>query len=135
MMRGAMAAAKKINTKLLWTPHLGSLALAHARAGQAEAALEQAQANLEQGKANRDLAKTTSERWSAMAKRGIVPRQDADQYEAQFAAQTANVQALEKAVSAQRSNIAAAKANEISRFSLVKAFALQGVEGFHYRKC
>ena len=40
MMRGAMAAAKKINTKLLWTPHLGSLALAHVRAGQAEAALD-----------------------------------------------------------------------------------------------
>ena len=40
MMHGAMAAAKKINTKLLWTPHLGSLALAHARAGQAEAALD-----------------------------------------------------------------------------------------------
>jgi tetratricopeptide (TPR) repeat protein len=40
MMRGAMTAAKKINTKLLWTPHLGSLALAHARAGQAEAALD-----------------------------------------------------------------------------------------------
>jgi predicted ATPase len=40
MMRGALAAAKKINTKLLWTPHLGSLALAHARAGQAEAALD-----------------------------------------------------------------------------------------------
>jgi predicted ATPase len=40
MMRGAMAAAKKINTKLLWTPHLGSLALAHAQAGQAEAALD-----------------------------------------------------------------------------------------------
>ena len=40
MMRGAMTAAKKINTKLLWTPHLGSLALAHARAGQSEAALD-----------------------------------------------------------------------------------------------
>jgi class 3 adenylate cyclase/predicted ATPase len=39
MMRGAMAAANKINAKFLWTPHLGSLALAHARAGQAEAAL------------------------------------------------------------------------------------------------
>jgi predicted ATPase len=39
MMRGAMAAAKEINAKFLWTPHLGRLALAHARAGQAEAAL------------------------------------------------------------------------------------------------
>jgi predicted ATPase len=40
MMHGAMAAAKKINTKLLWTPHLGSLAMSHARAGQAKAALD-----------------------------------------------------------------------------------------------
>ena len=40
MMQGAMTAAKKINTKLLWTPHLGSLALAHARAGQSETALD-----------------------------------------------------------------------------------------------
>jgi predicted ATPase len=40
MARRAMAAAKKINAKFLWTPHLGSLALAHARAGQAEAALD-----------------------------------------------------------------------------------------------
>ena len=40
MMRGAMAAANKIDAKFLWTPHLGSLALAHARAGQAEAALD-----------------------------------------------------------------------------------------------
>src|SRR6516162_6416089 len=40
MMRGAMAAAKNINAKLLWTPHLGSLAMAHARAGRAEAALD-----------------------------------------------------------------------------------------------
>jgi RND family efflux transporter MFP subunit len=99
---------------------------AEAAVEQAEAALEQAQANLEQGKANRDLARTTSERWTALLKRGIVARQDADQYEAQFTAQQANVQALEKAVSAQRSNIAAAKANvvrlqEVEGYRLVKA--------------
>jgi len=99
---------------------------AEAAVGQAEAALEQAQANLEQGKANRDLARTTSERWTALLKRGIVARQDADQYEAQFTAQQANVQALEKAVAAQRSNIAAAKANvarlqEVESYRLVKA--------------
>src|SRR5215471_1043095 len=99
---------------------------AEAAVEQAEAALEQAQANLEQGKANRDLARTTSERWTALLKRGIVARQDADQYEAQFTAQQANVQALEKAVAAQRSNIAAAKANlarlqEVESYRLVKA--------------
>ena len=99
---------------------------AEAAVEQAEAALEQAQANLEQGKANRDLARTTSERWTELLKRGIVARQDADQYEAQFTAQQANVQALEKAVAAQRSNIAAAKANlvrlqEVESYRLVKA--------------
>src|SRR5215831_6748226 len=99
---------------------------AEAAVEQAEAAVEQAQANLEQGKANRDLARTTSERWTALLKRGIVARQDADQYEAQFTAQQANVQALEKAVAAQRSNIAAAKANvarlqEVESYRLVKA--------------
>src|SRR5215468_6588774 len=93
---------------------------AEAAVEQAEAALEQAQANLEQGKANRDLARTTSERWTALLKRGIVARQDADQYEAQFTAQQANVQALEKAVAAQRSNIAAAKAN-LARLQEVEA--------------
>jgi RND family efflux transporter MFP subunit len=99
---------------------------AEAAVEQAEAAVEQAQANLEQGKANRDLARTTSERWTALLKRGIVARQDADQYEAQFTAQQANVQALEKAVAAQRSNIAATKANlarlqEVESYRLVKA--------------
>jgi class 3 adenylate cyclase/tetratricopeptide (TPR) repeat protein len=40
MMRTAMDAAKKINTKLLWTPHLCSLASAHMRFGAPELALE-----------------------------------------------------------------------------------------------
>src|SRR5215831_3114253 len=93
---------------------------------QAEATVEQAQANLEQGKANRDLAQITADRWKALFARGVVPRQDSDQYQAQFAAQNANVQALEKAVSAQRSNVTAAKANlarlqEVQGYRIVKA--------------
>lgn len=93
---------------------------------QAQAALEQAEANLEQGKANRELARITADRWATLAARGLAARQDSDQYQAQLTAQTANVQALEKAVSAQRSNIAAAKANftrlqDVQNYSLVKA--------------
>src|SRR5262249_6211548 len=48
-----------------------------------------------------------------------------DQYLAQLAAQTANVQALEKAIAAQRSNVAAAAAN-VSR--------LQEVQGYRFVK-
>jgi len=94
---------------------------AEAAVGQAEAAVEQAEASLEQGKANRDLARITAERWKALAARGISPQQDSDQYQAQFAAQNANVQALEKAVSAQRSNVAAVKAN-LARLQDVQSY-------------
>lgn len=93
---------------------------------QAKAALEQAQANLEQGKANRELARITAERWKTLLGRGLVARQDSDQYQAQLAAQNANVQALEKAVAAQNSSVASANANlsrlqEVENYSLVKA--------------
>jgi RND family efflux transporter MFP subunit len=93
---------------------------AEAALQQAEAAGEQAQASLEQSKVNRELARITAERSKALAGRGIVAQQDNDQTQAQLAAQDANVQALEKAVLAQRSNRAAAKAN------LVRLQELQG---------
>ena len=93
---------------------------------QAEAALEQAVANQEQGKANLELARVTAERWKTLASQGVVSRQDNDQYQATFRAQTAGLQALEKAVAAQRSNVAAAEANlarlaELEGFLMVKA--------------
>src|SRR5215468_10360409 len=93
---------------------------------QAQAAIEQAQANLEQGKANRDLARINADRRTALEQQGIAPKQDGDQYRAQFVASTANVQALEKAISAQRSNLSAAQANlarlqEVQNYRLVKA--------------
>jgi RND family efflux transporter MFP subunit len=99
---------------------------AEASIEQAAAAIEQAQANLEQGKANRELARITSERMQQLTARGIAPQQEGDQSRAQLAAQDANVQALEKAILAQRSNLTAAKANlarlqELQGYRLVKA--------------
>lgn len=99
---------------------------AEATVAQAEAAVEQAEANLAQGKANRDLASITAGRWKALGEQGIAPKQETDQYQAQLVAQNANVQALEKAIVAQRSNVAAAKANlarlqEIQGYRVVKA--------------
>jgi len=93
---------------------------------QAQAGLEQALANQEQGRANLELARVTSERWNTLASQGVVSRQDNDQYQANYRVQTANVQALEKAVTAQRSNIAAAEANlarleELEGYRMVKA--------------
>jgi RND family efflux transporter MFP subunit len=99
---------------------------AEAAIEQAQAAAEQADASLEQGKANRDLARMTADRWKLLVERGISPRQEGDQYQAQLAAQDANVKALEKAVQAQRSSLAAVKANlarlqEVQAYRVVKA--------------
>lgn len=84
---------------------------AQAALQQAEADLERATASLEQGKANQALAKVTAERWSNLAARGVVSKQENDQYQAQFQAQTANVRALDRAVAASKSSVAAAEAN------------------------
>jgi RND family efflux transporter MFP subunit len=93
---------------------------------QAREALDQAQANLVQGRANMELARITAERWAKVVARGGVSRQENDQYQAQYQAQVAGVQSLEKAVSAQRSNVAQAEANvahmdEVQGYRLVKA--------------
>jgi len=85
---------------------------------QAQAALEQAQSDLEranaaldQGKANESIAKVTATRWDNLVKRGAVSKQENDQYQAQFQAQSANVKALERAVDAAKGNIAAMQAS------------------------
>jgi RND family efflux transporter MFP subunit len=93
---------------------------------QAQSALEQSLANSEQGKANLKLAEVTAQRWTQMQVQGVVSRQDADQYNQQYLAQVAGVQALDKAVAVQRSNIAAAEANlarlsDMQNYAVVKA--------------
>jgi RND family efflux transporter MFP subunit len=99
---------------------------AKANLEQARAALEQSLANYAQGKSNLELARVTAERWNTLAGEGIVPKQENDQYQAQYQAQISGVQALEKAIAAQRSNVAAAEANlgaldEVQGYRVVKA--------------
>jgi RND family efflux transporter MFP subunit len=97
------------------------IAQAKATLQQAQAALEQAGANEEQGKANQELARITAQRWVDLSAKGLATKQENDQYKAQYAAQTANVQALGKAVAAASSNIAAAEAN-LARLNELKSY-------------
>jgi multidrug efflux pump subunit AcrA (membrane-fusion protein) len=78
---------------------------------QAGSSVQQAEAALLQARANLGLAQKTAERWRKLLTKGAVSRQDSDTYDAQFEAQQANVQALEKAVAAARSNVSAQEAN------------------------
>src|SRR5215470_6968213 len=93
---------------------------------QARAALDQAQANYTQGKSNMEFARVTAERWGRLVARGAVSKQENDQYQAQYQAQAANVQALEKAIAAQRSTVSADEANlarleKLQGYLIVKA--------------
>ncbi len=78
---------------------------------QVQADLERANAALEQGKANESLAQVTAQRWDNLARRGVVSRQENDQYQAQYQAQAANVRALDRAVAAAKASLSVAQAN------------------------
>jgi len=103
-------------------PELDQMILqARATLEQTNSSVEQARASLEQGRSNENLAKVTASRWDNLQKRGVVSRQENDTYQAQYAAQQANVQALEKAVAAARSNVGAAQAN-LDRLIQLKSY-------------
>lgn len=94
---------------------------AQASVEQAQAAAQQAQASLDQGNSNQNLARVTRDRFQKLAEKGVISKQDNDTYNAQLEAQTANVQALQKAVAAAKSNTAAAQAN-LARLNELKSF-------------
>jgi len=94
---------------------------AKSAAQQAQSALEQARANLQQGKTNQELARVTAQRWSNLEKKGVVSRQENDTYQTQYLAQSANVEALEKAVAAARDSVSGAQAN-VGRLSDLQGY-------------
>ena len=79
---------------------------------QVQAAMELAEANVQQGKADTELARVTAQRTGNLLIKGAVSRQDDDTNQAQYRSKLANLQALEKAIVVQRSNLAAAQASE-----------------------
>jgi len=84
---------------------------AKANLQQAQAALEQALANRQQSQANEEYARVTAGRWKQLAAQGVVSSQDNDQKQSLYQAQVANSQALDKAITAARSNVSAQEAN------------------------
>ena len=100
---------------------------------QAEAALKQAQANYDQttanydqGKSNMDLARVTAQRYGNLASRGVVSRQENDQYQASYKSQQAQLASVDKGIAAAKSAVASSDANlsrlrEMQAYKLVKA--------------
>lgn len=103
-------------------PELDQMILqANAAIEQARATVQQTEAALQQGKANESLARLNATRYDNLFKRGVVSRQENETYQAQYAAQQANVQALDKATNAARSNVSAGEAN-LARLNQLKTY-------------
>jgi len=103
-------------------PELDQMILqANAALEQVRSSVQQAEAAVQQGKANESLARLTAGRMSNLLGRGVISKQDNDNAQAQYAAQQANVEALTKAVAAQRSAVSAAEAN-IARLTQIKSY-------------
>jgi RND family efflux transporter MFP subunit len=100
-----------------------SLRGARATLEQSRAALEQSKASLLQGKADLEFAKVSAERYSELAKAGVASRHDDDRYRLEYQARIASVNALEKALNAQKSNVAAAEAN-VARIENLQAYKI-----------
>ncbi len=99
---------------------------AEATLQQAASSVQQAEAALTQGRSNENLARITAERWKNLVAKGAVSKQENDVYQAQWTAQQANVQALEKAVAAAQSSMGAVQANldrlhELKTYQTVRA--------------
>jgi RND family efflux transporter MFP subunit len=105
------------------TPELDQqLMQAKATVAQNVAALKQLEAKLAQSKAAMNLAKITSERWRQLTAKGVLSRQDADEKQATFEVQNAEVQAAEASIIAQQEALKAADAN-VKRLEEMKSFA------------
>lgn len=94
---------------------------AEAALKQAQAAYDQTTANYDQGKSNLDLARVTAQRYGNLASRGVVSRQENDQYQASYKSQQAQVASLDKAIAASKSAVASAEAN-LSRLRELQAY-------------
>src|SRR5580658_463842 len=94
--------------------------LAEIDAPEMDDQIRQAVANYERGQADEELAKITAQRWASLVTKGVVSRQENDRYQSEYRSLTAATRALDKALLAQRSNVAAAEA------SLARLDTLQG---------
>jgi len=105
------------------TPELDQqIRQARATLTQSQSVLREVQADLDLSHANLKLAKLTVDRWRRLAKGGVVARQEADQKEADFAVNEAQVAKAQASVATGQENVRGSEAN-LQRLEEMKAFA------------
>jgi RND family efflux transporter MFP subunit len=105
------------------TPELDQqIGQARAALSQSRSAQKEAEANLDLYKANLNLARLTVERWRRLAKGGVVARQEADQKEADFAVNEAQVARVQASINTALETVHGSESN-LRRLEDMKAFA------------
>ncbi|HXM42171.1 MAG TPA: efflux RND transporter periplasmic adaptor subunit [Bryobacteraceae bacterium] len=105
------------------TPELDQqIRQARAAVSQTQSALNEVKADLDLSKANLNLARLTVERWRRLAAKGVVAKQEADQKEADFAVNEAQVAKAQASIATTQETVHANEAN-LHRLEEMKAFA------------
>lgn len=94
---------------------------AQANVARAEAGVIEARARLEQTKANEALASATSERWTRLVNKGVLPRQEGDERQYAYSARKAETAAAEAAIHTATAAVSAARASVVSAEANVRA--------------
>jgi RND family efflux transporter MFP subunit len=105
------------------TPELDQqIRQARAAVSQTQSTLNEVKADLDLSKANLNLARLTVERWRRLAAKGVVAKQEADQKEADFAVNEAQVAKAQASIATTQETVHASEAN-LHRLEEMKAFA------------
>ena len=94
---------------------------AQANVTRAEEGVVEARARLEQSQANETLASNTSERWTRLVDRGVLPRQEGDEKQFAYSARRAEVAATQASIKTAEATVNAARASVLAAESTLHA--------------
>jgi RND family efflux transporter MFP subunit len=94
---------------------------AEANVTRAEEAVIEARARLEQSQANAALAAATTERWSRLVQKGVLPKQEGDERQFAYSARKADVAAAEASIRTSQAAVEAARASVIAAQATIRS--------------
>lgn len=98
-------------------------ALRHAQANvtQSQESVLEARARLEQAQANESIAATTSQRWTRLVEKGVLPRQEGDERQFAYSARKAEVTGASAAIKTAEATVSAMSASVVAAQANVRA--------------
>lgn len=93
---------------------------AQANVSRAEEAVVESRARLEQSQANEALASATTDRWSRLVQKGVLPKQEGDERQFAFSARKAETAAAQAAIRTAGASVDAARASVVAAAAAIR---------------